>query len=243
MQRTLKRIFISYAHEDLDIAEKLSKLDYQFPNVDVEVWSDGDIKPGTAWNREIQAHLEQADLAILLVSGAFGDSSSIKCNELPLALDRLQSGKSGLLWVALDEAGSRWAEGSGLGALQAASRREYVRGRDARGLTSALSAIRQDALVLLDPDGHRLLESLDTKYELKRRLGGGRSWHIYLANDQKLRRDVAVYCPADAEQREAMERTVTRATCCSSRLPTSGSFEINRRRPECGRARLTSRAA
>ena len=211
MQRALKQIFISYAHENRDIAKKLSELDFQFPNVDVRVWSDGLIRPGSNWNKEIHAHLEQADLAVLLISGAFGGSSYINCNEIPVVLDRVKAGKSGLLWVAVDEAGSKWAEGNGFGALQAAAGRKYLRGLDDSGLSTVLSEVRRDALGLLDPDAHRLHQSLNAKYQLKGRLGGGRSWHIYLAGDRMLRRDVAVYCPADAEQRKALEKTVTSA--------------------------------
>jgi serine/threonine protein kinase len=212
MERASKHIFISYAHEDIDIVSKLSALLDHFPNVDVTVWSDGLIRFGANWDREIQAHLEQADLAMLLVSGAFGGSNYINCSEIPVVRDRASSGKSDLLWLAVDEAGDRWAQDKGLGALKAAAGRKYVRGQGGDAwVSTVLSEVRMNALSVLDPEGYKLQTSLNAKYQLKTRLGGGRSWHIYLASDRMLRRDVAVYCPADDEQRDALERTVTRA--------------------------------
>ena len=215
MGRELKRIFISYAHKDANrLAQDLERelRSCSLPNFEVEVWMDGHIRPGEAWHEEIGVKLGQADLVVLLVSGAFGESSYIQEKELPVVLERFRARKSDLMWIAVDADGDKWAEEQQLGALQAAYRRRHLEGCNERDLANALVEIRNEALGLLDPDGRRLHESLNPKYELKRRLGGGRSWQIYLATDRRLRRDVAVYCPADADQREQMEKTVTSAT-------------------------------
>jgi len=83
------RIFISYSHKDKDLMndliEHLSVLQQQGS---LEVWSDLDIKAGENWEEEIERAIENAQIAILLVSSSFLSSKFIQNREIPKLLER-----------------------------------------------------------------------------------------------------------------------------------------------------------
>ena len=88
----LKRIFISYAHEDRDLAEQVSAaLPRELPNCRVKVWSDLEIRGGQPWLEEIQRQLEHADVAVLLVSAHYASSKFVASEELPKVMSRYLS--------------------------------------------------------------------------------------------------------------------------------------------------------
>ncbi len=81
------RYFVSYAHDDDDLKEKLLKplkqrlaiaKDYCF-----EAWDDGEILAGERWHEQIQAAVAHCQFGLLLVSPAFLGSAYIKNHELP----------------------------------------------------------------------------------------------------------------------------------------------------------------
>ncbi|MDQ3815925.1 MAG: tetratricopeptide repeat protein, partial [Armatimonadota bacterium] len=91
------QIFISYAHEDNVASDPLSKrwLDRLLQQLAplqaqrlVDAWSDERIQMGGHWQRDIEASLQNAVAAVLLVSPAFLASEYIRNSELPVLLKR-----------------------------------------------------------------------------------------------------------------------------------------------------------
>ncbi len=52
----------------------------------IDIWSDKRIKPGQIWNKEIEKALEEAKIAILLVTADFLASDYVSEKELPLLI-------------------------------------------------------------------------------------------------------------------------------------------------------------
>ena len=89
----MKRIFISYSHADAEYKDKLVK-QLEILNLAglCDPWEDGRIKAGTEWNLEIKKALEEADVAVLMVSEGFLNSKFINEYEVPLILERKEKG-------------------------------------------------------------------------------------------------------------------------------------------------------
>lgn len=85
-------VFISYAHEDSVWCEKLKR--YLGPITtenDITIWTDHEIEYGDRWRDLIKQQLEESNLALLLISVAFLDSTFIANNELPSLLHSANS--------------------------------------------------------------------------------------------------------------------------------------------------------
>jgi hypothetical protein len=69
-----RRIFISYAREDEDVAKHLSQL---CERAGMDTWHDAsDIKPGTSWLHQIEDAVRKCDMFLLLLS-----NSSLRSSE------------------------------------------------------------------------------------------------------------------------------------------------------------------
>jgi hypothetical protein len=87
-------IFISYAHADNEDSDPkkcwlkrlLEFLKALVRQEDRTIFSDRDIKIGHNWHQHIQAHLNSAKAAVLLISPAYLASDYIANNELPVLL-------------------------------------------------------------------------------------------------------------------------------------------------------------
>lgn len=86
---TRKSVFVSYSHTD---KEYLDGLMVHLKPIErtglIDAWSDQRIKAGSLWKKEIEAALERAQVAILLISPEFLASDFIVDNELPPLLSR-----------------------------------------------------------------------------------------------------------------------------------------------------------
>lgn len=97
-----KRIFVSYAHEDAKwVAELTTFLAPWLRNGRVGLWDDRQITAGQEWQEEIDAAMEQASVAVLLVTKSFLASDFILRHELPELLDRAKANKLKLIWIAV----------------------------------------------------------------------------------------------------------------------------------------------
>ncbi|MEM6254193.1 MAG: COR domain-containing protein, partial [Cyanobacteria bacterium P01_D01_bin.156] len=86
------KIFISYAHEDEQFKEKLDKMMAGMKRRGViETWQDRLIEPGDDWYESIQTAMNDADIALLLISDDFIESRFINETEVPKLLERRQA--------------------------------------------------------------------------------------------------------------------------------------------------------
>lgn len=112
------KIFISYSHADkkwLDNVMKFLKPLKRFH--DIEVWSDEKIKASDVWKNEIDKALEQATIALLLVSPDFKSSDFIINEELQPLLEKAD--KEGTKIMPLIVRHSAYFEDYGLSKYQA----------------------------------------------------------------------------------------------------------------------------
>ena len=94
------RVFLSYSHRDEHVLQSLlSFLTTLEREGLIDLWSDRDIKGGEQWRREIEAALEGASIAVLLVSQEFLTSAFVRDQELPLILRRRLEGQLTVLPV------------------------------------------------------------------------------------------------------------------------------------------------
>src|SRR5947209_947894 len=82
-------IFCCYAHEDEALLNKLkTHLKPLQRQGLIDVWQDRDISAGTQWEQEINKHLDEADIILLLVSPDFIASDYCYNIEMKRALER-----------------------------------------------------------------------------------------------------------------------------------------------------------
>lgn len=115
-QRRLK-IFISYAHQDHELRQKLNEhltpLTY---SENLEIWQDQEIPPGADWKDHIDTHLKDADVILLLVSSSFIASEYCWSKEVLAALERHKAKTARVVPIILKPV--RWQD-TPLGQLQA----------------------------------------------------------------------------------------------------------------------------
>ncbi len=86
-------LFISYSHEDKPYFTALSQYVNGHNCPALNVWSDGEISPGSEWDEEIKNKLGSARIILLLISQNFLNSSYIDKVELTSALERHEQKK------------------------------------------------------------------------------------------------------------------------------------------------------
>lgn len=87
-------VFVSYSHDDRDWKEQVEsflKLLKRQKLLDFEIWDDRDIDYGDNWREKIDEAMENAKVAVLLVSKHFLNSDFINDVELPFFLERLRN--------------------------------------------------------------------------------------------------------------------------------------------------------
>src|SRR5712691_2451632 len=83
------KIFFCYAHEDEAFLNQLKKhlRPLQRQGL-IDVWYDRDISAGRGWEQEINKHLDEAQIILLLISPDFMDSDCCYGVEMKRALER-----------------------------------------------------------------------------------------------------------------------------------------------------------
>jgi hypothetical protein len=87
VQTPHSQVFISYSHKDAAYLERLQE--HLKPDVrdgNIALWVDTQLKAGDEWKKEIEAALDAAQFAILLVSVSFLASDFVAKEELPKLL-------------------------------------------------------------------------------------------------------------------------------------------------------------
>jgi TIR domain len=91
-------IFCCYAHEDLDFLDELKKHLYLLERQKlITVWTNIDISPGTNWRKEIDQHLNTAQVILLLISVDFIKSEYCYSIEMQRAIERHETGEARVL--------------------------------------------------------------------------------------------------------------------------------------------------
>jgi hypothetical protein len=121
---TMLKGFISYAHEDRRLCNQFCKqLNLLKLSGIAAFWADHGIEPGDPWKDVILEQLEQAQVALFLISPDMFWSKFIRTDEWPLARRRMRAGKLVVIPVVL-RATAAWdrAFDGELGARQAVPR-------------------------------------------------------------------------------------------------------------------------
>jgi len=104
------KVFVSYAHEDntknsceavYEIFTKLDSLVKSMKNL--ELWNDGKIPIGEKWHETIQKALEDANVAILLLSKKFFKSEYIKEHEISKIFEAWKDGSKILFPIIIND--------------------------------------------------------------------------------------------------------------------------------------------
>ena len=86
-------IFCSYSHKDQAIRKKFDPIVEGLKNHQlVQIWHDGQIVAGSDWEKEINQHLESADIITFLVSADFLASNFCRTKEMVRAMQRQSEG-------------------------------------------------------------------------------------------------------------------------------------------------------
>ncbi len=84
----MNKIFISYSHKDGEWKDRLLvQLRVLEKQGFLETWDDSRIKTGDDWFPEIEKALEEANIAILMISADFLASDFILGEEIPRLLE------------------------------------------------------------------------------------------------------------------------------------------------------------
>lgn len=124
MKQQKKKIFISYAHADNDFHDRLMmhlKVLKKYVG-GFEEWSDQKIHAGAHWKQEIAKALDEANIAILLVSTDFLASDFIQNNELPPILKKAEKENTTILCLLVKP--SMFIDSSELAEFQAVNNPE-----------------------------------------------------------------------------------------------------------------------
>ena len=98
----MKEIFISYSHKDEQFKEELDTHLTSLKRMGlINVWNDRRIEPGKDFSREIDSHIETAEIILLLISPDFIASDYCYEIEMNRAIQRHKDGSTVILPVIL----------------------------------------------------------------------------------------------------------------------------------------------
>ncbi len=95
-------VFISYSHRDQTLRDELEKhlSNLKRQNI-ITSWYDGNISPGTEWRPQIMAHLNNAQIILLLVSADFMASDFCYSVEMTRAIARHNASEACVIPILL----------------------------------------------------------------------------------------------------------------------------------------------
>jgi hypothetical protein len=96
------KLFYSYSHADEDLRKELVKhlTILKRQNV-IEPWHDRDIEAGAEWSKEIEQHLNEAHIILLLISPDFIASDFCWDKEMERAMQRHDAGEAAVIPILL----------------------------------------------------------------------------------------------------------------------------------------------
>ncbi|MEH2285142.1 MAG: toll/interleukin-1 receptor domain-containing protein [Nostoc sp.] len=95
-------VFFSYSHKDEELRDKLAThLSGLKRQGVISAWYDRDISAGSQWKREIDDHLNSAQIILLLISADFIDSNYCFEIEMKRAIERHNSGEARVIPIIL----------------------------------------------------------------------------------------------------------------------------------------------
>jgi TIR domain len=96
------KIFSCYAPEDRELLKQLNKhLSPLRRMSEISTWSDCDIQAGNDWAQEIQTHLDEANIVLVLVSPDFIASNYCYGRQMQMAFERHNLGKAHIIPIIL----------------------------------------------------------------------------------------------------------------------------------------------
>lgn len=94
--------FVSYSHKDESLRAALdAHLSGLVSQGVIQLWHDRAIEAGAEWEAEIQAHLEAADIVLLLISADFLASPYCYASEMKRAVQRHEQGLARVIPIIL----------------------------------------------------------------------------------------------------------------------------------------------
>jgi cellulose biosynthesis protein BcsQ len=96
------RLFVSYSYKDHRLVSQLmDHLAVLKQQGVISVWWDREISPGEQWKRELDRHIEEADIILLCLSADFLGSEYAQGAEVRRALQRQEDGKAQVVPILL----------------------------------------------------------------------------------------------------------------------------------------------
>lgn len=96
------KVFLSYSHKDEKICERLMvHLSPLRREGSITDWYDRKILPGDDWENDIDQHLRDAQIILLLVSADFINSNYCYVKEMKLALKRHKNGNAVIIPIII----------------------------------------------------------------------------------------------------------------------------------------------
>jgi formylglycine-generating enzyme required for sulfatase activity len=99
-----RHLFISYTRADRPWVDRLQRMMAPLlrdSRQELKLWDDSQIEPGAKWRQTIETALQQARVALLLVSDAFLASEFVMNEEVPKLLAAAEAEGVRILWVSL----------------------------------------------------------------------------------------------------------------------------------------------
>jgi hypothetical protein len=101
MEQQRIKVFVSYSREDNHLRARLENHLSQKWSEEISFWHDRQITAGLEWEKEIDRHMQTADIILLLISPDFVASSYCYKTELPKAMAQHKSGEACVVPILL----------------------------------------------------------------------------------------------------------------------------------------------